>query len=114
MKPGLKKITANLEQTETMSLLIDRITKKGSGSVFKTADYAKENQIGEEEMNDVLESLADANLVTLVGTDGESIESGYAKHTTHWKVEGVTIHLKAHQNGLPGTADEEPGEPEED
>lgn len=113
IKPGFKKITGSLEEANTLTLLVDRLGSKGSGSVFKTKDYAKENVIDNDEMNGVLEALANAGQVSLSGVDGEAVAAGDAQFTTHWQVEGITVHLKAHQKGLPLDGEDD-GEEEEE
>lgn len=113
IKPGTKKFLKSLEEANLLSLLIDRILSKGLGSTFKTSDYAKECIITTDEMNEVIEDLANRGILALSDENG-SVKQGDAQFTTFWAVEGITINLKATQKGLPGTEATDEEEEEEE
>ncbi len=107
IKPGTKKITASLEEANFVSLLIDRITSKGGGTIFKTADYAKECMIDGDAMNAIIENLCTRGILVLNDSEGGSMMEGQAQFTSMWEVEAVCITLKAHHKHLPGTEESE-------
>mgnify|MGYP001600832438 CR=1 FL=1 len=74
---------------------------------MKTSDTAKLLMVGVDDLNAIIEDMANRGILYLTNDEGGGVMPGQAQFCTHWTVDHVTIALKAQQKGLPGVIDAE-------